>query len=73
MKYNILSYDRWVVITDRGASGDQVQDILASWKADRDKLRAALEQINSYNFYASEKMLADDIRHLQMIADKALR
>jgi hypothetical protein len=35
----ILSYDQWVEITDRGTSGDQVDDILASWNADREKLR----------------------------------
>ena len=55
----IFSLDEWTEITDRGTSGDQVADILASWKEDRrwllgeveaqqeelERLRAALRKI----------------------------
>jgi hypothetical protein len=33
----IFSYKKWIEITARGTSGDQVSDILASWKADTEK------------------------------------
>ena len=37
-----LSYEDWIEITDEYIDGDQVRDILASWKVERDRLRAAL-------------------------------
>ena len=40
----IRSYGEWIDITQRGTSGDQVGDILASWQADAYKM---LENINA--------------------------
>ena len=34
----IYTYGQWIDIVDRGTSGDQVMDILASWKVDAYKL-----------------------------------
>ena len=42
----IFSLDEWTEITDRGTSGDQVADILASWKEDRRWLLGELERVN---------------------------
>ena len=42
----IFSLDEWTEIADRGTSGDQVADILASWKEDRRWLLGELERVN---------------------------
>ena len=34
----IYTYGQWIDIVDRGTSGDQVMDILASWKVNAYKL-----------------------------------
>ena len=41
----IFSLEQWFEITDKvGTSGDQVSDILYSWKDDREQLVASLEK-----------------------------
>ncbi len=41
----IFSLEQWFEITDKvGTSGDQISDILYSWKDDREKLLASLEK-----------------------------
>jgi hypothetical protein len=39
----IFSLDEWFAIVERGTSGDQVYDILYSWKAERDELQRKLD------------------------------
>jgi len=50
----IFSYDEWVDICNRGTSGDQVMDILASWKVSAynhleniHKLQAEIDRLNA--------------------------
>lgn len=38
----IFSLEKWFEITERGTSGDQVSDILYSWKKDRAELEATI-------------------------------
>jgi len=39
----IFSLDEWFAIVERGTSGDQVYDILYSWKAERDTTHKQLD------------------------------
>jgi len=41
----IFSLDKWFEITQRGTSGDQVTDVLYSWKTDRARLTSELERL----------------------------
>lgn len=59
----IRSYLEWVDITQHGTSGDQVHDILASWKADAYKWlekNISLEQENA-RLKAEDELLAKEI------------
>ena len=35
-----LAYEQWIEITSRGTSGDQVHNILAAWRVERECLQA---------------------------------
>lgn len=39
---SLFSIDQWNEIAKRGTSGDQVYDILASWKSDHNKLQSTI-------------------------------
>ena len=41
----ILSLNDWFEVTSRGTSGDQVSDILYSWKEQSEKKDAEIEQL----------------------------
>lgn len=57
-----FSYGEWIDITDRGTSGDQVHDILASWKDDAFRL---LQKCNERD--TTIKQQAETIRALRLI------
>lgn len=54
----IFSYGEWVDICNRGTSGDQVMDILASWK------------VSAYNHLENIHKLQAEIDCLKLVADK---
>ena len=44
----ILSYGEWVDICDRYTGGDQLQDILASWKYDATNFLETIHKLETY-------------------------
>jgi hypothetical protein len=51
---SIFSLDKWFEIIERGTSGDQVHDILYSWKSERDNNSALNEVIEQRKFQSKE-------------------
>lgn len=54
----IFNIKEWQEIANKGTSGDQVWDILASWKADRDTLLRRIEEMGKA-YYSLEQQLED--------------
>jgi hypothetical protein len=59
MIYTYFTLTQWEEITDRGTSGDQVHDILAAWKYDRDTLRAEVARLEQKLAEAASLMSAN--------------
>ena len=72
---SILTYGEWLDICRRGTSGDQVYDILASWKDDWEKLEERYEErlhtqkLLIEDYVANERMANQHIAELERDRD----
>ena len=71
----IYTYGQWIDIVDRGTSGDQVMDILASWKVnayklleDNHKLESRIAELEAENNRLAE-LLHNELSSVEIATD----